>query len=200
MLTTLFAGDVDRRNHARARRAFAVVPFALRRGYVLHRWLAIVALAVPVTMLPQIIGAALAVHAQQSPAGRCSADVAAADPPGAARDLCNDARLGTITPSDPRDPGIAAALPLTLGAIQDVLAIAHRKPDGRFLMFDSARSGARVDGARLGDAGLTESGGRSSGIRRTLPGALMAAIGSLSDRVAPAFPRRTKRDIRSWTM
>jgi hypothetical protein len=211
MLTTLFAGAVaiDAITREREESSFAVVSLAplSAAGYVLRRWLAIAVLAAPVTMLPQLIGAALAAHAQQSVAGltpfawtwllqilpvllAVSATMLA---------------LGTITGRPVLAIlAFAAALPLALGTLQDLLAYAHRRIDGpgRFFAFDETAIQQLVWTVR-GFWSLpvaTEAGWPvEAAFDAMIPGTLLACAASLVLLgIAPAFLRRTKRDIRPW--
>ncbi|HEX6098298.1 MAG TPA: hypothetical protein VF432_18385 [Thermoanaerobaculia bacterium] len=211
LFTTLFAGAVaiDAITREREESSFAVVSLAplSAAGYVLHRWLAIVVLAVPVTFLPQLAGAALAVHAQRSPAGLMPfvwtwlLQVLPVLLAVSAAMLA----LGTITGRPILAIlGFAAALPLALGALQDVLAYAHRKLDGpgRFLSFDERAIQELVWTVRgyWSLPVVSESGWPvEAAFDAMLPGAMMtfaAAVALLG--VAPAFLRRTRRDIRPW--
>jgi hypothetical protein len=211
MLTTLFAGalSIDAITREREESSFAVVSLAplSAAGYVLHRWLAIVVLAAPVTMLPQLAGAALAVHAQRSPEGLM---------PFAWTWLLQVLPVFLVVSATMLALGtimgrpilailaFAAALPMTLGVLQDVLARMHRKLDGpgRFLAFDERAVQELVWTVRgfWSLPVVTESGWPVEAAFDTMvPGALMAAAGAcLLLGIAPAFLRRTKRDVRPW--
>lgn len=211
LLTTLFAGAVaiDAITREREESSFAVVSLAplSAAGYVLHRWLAIVVLAAPVTLLPQLAGAALAVHAQRSPAGLMPfvwtwlLQVLPVLLAVSAAMLA----LGTITGRPILAIlGFAAALPLMLGVLQDVLAYAHRKLDGpgRFLSFDERAIQELVWTVRgyWSLSVMSESGWPvEAAFDAMVPGALMTFAASIALLgIAPAFLRRTKRDIRPW--
>lgn len=211
VLTTLLAGalSIDAITRERDEGAFAVVSLApvSAAGYVLRRWMAIVVIAAPVTMLPQVAGAALAVHARGPLEGLMpfvwswllqvlpvllvmSATMLACGT------IAGRPILAILA--------FAAALPLALGAVQDLLALAHRKLDGpgRFLMFDERAVQELVWTVR-GFWALpvaTESGWPiEAAFDAMVPGALMAAAAALVlIGVTPAFLRRTKRDLRPW--
>jgi hypothetical protein len=211
LLTTLFAGAlaIDAITREREESSFAVVSLAplSAAGYVLHRWLAIVVLAAPVTMLPQLAGAALAVHAQRSPAGLMPfvwtwlLQVLPVLLAVSAAMLA----LGTITGRPILAIlGFAAALPIGLGVLQDVLVRMHRKLDGpgRFFSFDERAIQELVWTVRgyWSLPVVTESGWPvEAAFDAMVPGALMACAASIALLgIAPAFLRRTKRDIRPW--
>ena len=211
MLTTLFAGalSIDAIARERDESSFSVVSLApiSATGYVLRRWLALVVLAAPVTMLPQLAGAALAAYTQRSAGGLMpfawtwllqvlpvllvmSATMLA---------------LGTIT-GRPILAVLAfgAGLPIVLGVLQDVLSYAHRKLDGpgRFLSFDEMAVQRLVWSIR-GYWSLpiaSESGFPvEMAFDEVLPGALVASAAAIALLgIAPAFLRRTKRDVRPW--
>ena len=204
LLTTLFAGAVAIDAVAREREegSFAVVSLAplSAAGYVYRRWLAIVVLSAPVTLLPQLLGAALAAHAQHSLAGLMpfvwtwllqvlpvlivvSATMLA---------------LGTITGRPVLAIlAFAAALPLALGTLQDLLAYAHRRIDGpgRFLAFDERAIQELVWTVRgyWSLPVVSESGWPvEAELDAMIPGALIAATAALVLLgIAPAFLRRT---------
>ncbi|HET8772662.1 MAG TPA: hypothetical protein VFP80_02675, partial [Thermoanaerobaculia bacterium] len=211
MLTTLFAGAaaIDAISRERDESSFAVVSLAplSAASYVLHRWLAVVVLAAPVTMLPQVIGAILAALAQQSPGGLMPfvwTWLLQVLPVLLATSAAMIA-LGTITGRPILAIlAFAAALPLSLGVLQDVLAYAHRNLDGpgRFLAVDERAVQELVWTVR-GFWSLpvaTESGWPvEAAFDAMVPDALLAfAASAVLLGIAPAFLRRTKRDIRPW--
>lgn len=211
LLTTLFAGaaSIDAITRERDESSFAVVSLApvSAAGYVLRRWLAIVVLVAPVTLLPQLIAAALAAHAQQSAGGLMPfawtwlLQVLPVVVAVSATMLA----LGTITGR----PVLAilaftAGLPLALGVMQDALAYAHRRIDGpgRFLAFDERAIQELAWTARgyWSMPVVSESGWPiEAALDAMVPEALIAFAASVALLgVAPAFLRRTRRDIRPW--
>lgn len=211
LCTTLFAGalSVDAISRERDESSFAVVSLAplSAAGYVLRRWIAIVVLAAPVTLLPQLAGAALAVHAQQSFGGWMPflwtwlLEVLPVLVAVSATALA----LGTITGRPVLAIlAFAAALPLALGTLQDLLAYAHRKLEGpgSFLAFDPAAVQELAWTVRgfWSMRVASESGWPvEAAFDAMLPAALMCAVAACALLgIAPAFLRRTKRDIRPW--
>ena len=210
-LTALFATilSVDAINREREEGSFAVVSLAplSASGYLFRRWLAILAIAVPLTMLPSLIAAALATHA-----ARRVPDVT----PLAWEWLLHIAppllvmsalmlALGTITGRTLLAIlAYGAAMTFGLGFLQDLLAMAHRHLEGPgdMIGFDPmvlSRLMWAVRGWWQFDTPTAAGYPVEVTADRFVPeAAMIVACTIFFLGVAPAFLRRTRPDVKPW--
>jgi hypothetical protein len=211
VLTALFATvmAVDAINRERDEGSFGVISLApvSASGYLFRRWIALLAIAAPLTLLPLIIAAGLAAHA-----GRRMPDLAPlawewllhVAPPLVVMSALMLA-LGTITGRTILAV-LAYGFGLTfgLGFLQDALAFARRKFEGpgQMIGFDPLvleRLVWTVRGFWQFDPPSAAGYPLETELDRMLPeSALMVAVTLFLIGIAPAFLRRSKRDVKPW--
>jgi hypothetical protein len=212
-LTMLFVAiiAVDAVIREREEGSFAVVSLAplTAAGYLGRRWIAVMAVALPVTLLPRIVGVALAVAArQQMPllaafAGGWLLRVVPVVVIGSALALA----LGTIN-GNTILAIIVGFLLLTvgLGEINDLLAYAHRRFDpGVELAAPNMRKLQELSWSLRGyfqpqlpsESGYPLAAEVDEMLPRT---ALMLGLSALLLGVASVYLRRTRRDLRPWAV
>lgn len=210
-LTALFATvlSVDAITREREEGSFAVVSLAplSASGYLFRRWLALLVIAMPLTMLPALIAAALATHAARrvpdiTPlAWEWLLHVA---PPLMVMSALMLA-LGTITGRTMLAIlAYGAAMTFGLGFLQDLLAMAHRHLEGpgAMIAFDPfvlERLLWAVRGWWQFDTPTAAGYPVEVTLDRFLPeAAMIVACTIFFVGVAPAFLRRTRPDVKPW--
>lgn len=210
-LTALFATvlSVDAITREREEGSFAVVSLAplSASGYLFRRWLALLVIAIPLTMLPGLIAAGLATHA-----ARRVPDVT----PLAWEWLLHIAppllvmsalmlALGTITGRTMLAIlAYGAAMTFGLGFLQDLLAMLHRHLEGPGAMigFDPlvlSRLMWAVRGWWQFDTPTAAGYPVEVTLDQFIPeAALIVACTIFFVGVAPAFLRRTRPDVKPW--
>ena len=207
LLATVLAVDAITRE--REEGSFGVVSLApvSASGYVFRRWLALLAIALPLTLLPTLIASALLGHGE----GRVP-DLAPLAwewllrviPPLVVMSALMLA-LGTITNRTLLAIlAYGAAMTFGLGFLQDLLAMVHRKLDGPgdMIGFDPmafARLMWVVRGWWQFDPPTATGYPIERELDRLLPeAALIVGCTLFFLGVAPAFLRRTRPDVRPW--
>lgn len=210
-LTALLATvlSVDAITREREEGSFAVVSLAplSASGYLFRRWLALLVIALPLTMLPSLIAAALATHA-----ARRVPDVTPlawewllhVAPPLAVMSALMLA-LGTITGRTMLAIlAYGAAMTFGLGFLQDLLAMLHRHLEGPGAMigFDPMvldRLVWAVRGWWQFDTPTAAGYPVEVTLDRFLPeAAMIVACTIFFVGLAPAFLRRTRPDVKPW--
>jgi len=210
-LTALFATvlSVDAITREREEGSFGVVSLAplSASGYLCRRWLSLVAIAIPVTLLPFAIAAGLAAHAERSVpdaaplAWEWLLHVA---PPMLVMSALMLA-LGTITGRTILAIlAYGAAMTFGLGLLQDLLALLHRKllGPGEMIGFDPLLLSRLIWTARgWWDFRPPTAAGYPIELelhRFFAEAAMIGACALLFLGVAPAFLRRTRPDVKPW--
>ncbi len=210
-MTTIFAAvlAVDALTRERDENSFAVISLApvSSAGYVLRRWIALLAIAIPVTLVPPLIAAGLAANARNA-----MPDLA----PFAWIWLLHVASIlvvisalvlgvGTITGRTVLAV-VALILLITLGngALQSVLALAHRQLgvpsdffgiESRDLMELEWTLRGRWQPVSPSEAGYP----LAASLDHFVPSILLTAgLAAFLLGLAPAFLRRTRRDLQPW--
>ena len=178
-------------------------------GYVFRRWLALLTIALPLTVLPGVVAAGILVYSQ----GRLS-DLSPlawgwlfhVAPPLLVMSALMLA-LGTITGRTILAIlAYGAAVTFGLGFLQDLLAMVHRRLDGPGEMIGFDPIGlAQVLWALRGwwqfDPPSVAGYPIESELDRFFPeSALLIAAAALFIGIAPAFLRRTRPDIKPWVV
>lgn len=210
-MTALFATvlAVDAITREREEGSFGVISLApmTASSYVFLRWMALLLVAIPVTLLPSAIAAVLAAHAE-----RRIPDVAPlawewllhVAPPLVVMSALMLA-LGTITGRTILAILLyGAAMTFGLGFLQDALAFAHRKLEGPGDMIGLDpmifnRLIWTVRGYWNFDPPTAAGYPIEQELDRLLPeSALIVAFAFLFIAVTPAFLRRTRADVKPW--
>jgi hypothetical protein len=211
LFTTLFAGlvSVDAISREREEGSFAVVSLAplSASGYLLRRWIAVVAMILPLTIVPRLAGAALAaVQTKQVPmlaafAGGWALKVLPVLLIVSAIALA----LGTINGSTILSIIVALLLATAgLDFVNDIAAHWHRRFEGpSALVAFNPNVVQRLSWSLRGYYSPilpTEAAyPLAAGMRRALwENALIAAFAFLLLAVSMIFLRRTRRDLRPW--
>lgn len=210
-LTALFATvlAVDAIIREREEGSFGVISLApmTAAGYVFRRWVALLVIAIPLTVLPSMIAAGLAAHAERrmpsvSPlAWEWLLHVLAPLLVMSALMLA----LGTITGRTILAIlAYGAAMTFGLGFLQDALAYAHRQLEGPgdMIGFDPMQLQRLVWTVR-GFMHFGPPTGAGYALEEELDlllpeSALIVAFTILFICIAPAFLRRTRADVKPW--
>ena len=211
LATALFAGvaAIDALTREREEGAFDVTSLSRSSaaGYVVRRWLAVVLIVLPVTLIPIVVAfgaASLAQHQAAAPAAFLLRWLVHVVPVALIFSaLC--LALGTIS-GRPAAAAIVAALLFTAGMtiVNDIAARSHRHFDGLAgLMTPDPERLQRLRWALRGWTTPdlpTEAGyGVRNEAAAALPAmALPAAIACLLFGITPLYVRRTRRDLRPW--
>jgi ABC-type transport system involved in multi-copper enzyme maturation permease subunit len=210
-MTSIFAGGlaVDALTRERDENSFPVLSLApvSSAGYVLRRWLALNAISLPVTLVPSLIAGGLAANAQSA-----MPDLA----PIAWTWLLHVAPvfivisalvlgIGTITGRTLLTViALVALLTLGLGALQSVLALGHRQlgaPGDLFGFNDDDIEQLKWTLRGYWRPTFPSEAGYPliAAFDRFVPSMLLTAgVAALMLGLAPAFLRRTRRDLRPW--
>ncbi len=211
LATALFAGvaAIDALTREREEGSFAVTALSgsSAAGYVMRRWIAVVAIVLVVTLIPIAvsIGIASVAHHQAAPPAAFLLRWFVQVVPVAVIFSALCLALGTIS-GRPAAAAIAAALIFTagIGVINDIAAHSHRHFDALAgLVLPDSTQVQRLSWVLKGwmtPELPTEAGyDLRNEAAATFPAmALPAAIAVLLFGLTPLYVRRTRRDIRPW--